>query len=287
MSNVILNGDYYKDVEVPLNHNNRAFRYGDGLFETIRIINGKPVFILNHIHRIVEGLNLLEIILPDILINNNLEKALIGLAKNNGIKKGGVARLTVWRNSYGKFMPANDNSGYLLELEPYPENKFVLNKSGLSIDIYKDMMMQLNKLSKFKHLNSQVNVLASIYARNNEMDDSLLINEEGLIVESTNSNIFIVSNGTLYTPPLSDGCVGGTMRMNLINAALQLNIGTYESSLNQQHLLMADEVILSNAIRGIQWVNAFKHKRYFSKFAETFVKKINEMVLDINSDSDQ
>ena len=279
MSNVILNGDYYKDLEVPINHKNRAFRYGDGLFETIRIINGKPVFILNHIQRIIEGLKLLEIIIPDILINDKLEQALIGLAKNNGIKKGGVARLTVWRNSDGKFMPVNDNSAYLLELEPYPVNKFVLNKSGLSIGIYTDMMMQINKLSKFKHLNSQVNVLASVYARKNEMDDSLLINEDGLIVESTNSNIFIVRNGTLYTPPLSDGCVGGTMRMHLINAALELNIGTYESGLNQQHLLMADEVFLTNAIRGIQWVNAFKHKRYLSKLAEELVQKINKMAV--------
>jgi branched-chain amino acid aminotransferase len=178
MSNVILNGDYYKDFEVPLNHQNRAFRYGDGLFETIRLINGKPVFLRNHIQRILEGLKLLEIKISDILINDKLETALIGLAKNNGIKKGGVARLTIWRDSNGKFMPVNDNSAYLLELEPYPENIFSLNKSGLSIDIYQDMKMQLNKLSKFKHLNSQVNVLASIYARKNEMDDCLMINED-------------------------------------------------------------------------------------------------------------
>lgn len=288
MSNVILNGDYYKNHEVPLNHQNRAFRYGDGLFETIRLINGKPVFLKNHIQRILEGLKLLEIKVSDILIDDKLETTLIGLAKNNGIKKGGVARLTIWRDSNGKFMPINDNSAYLLELEPYPENIFVLNKSGLSIDIYQDMKMQLNKLSKFKHLNSQVNVLASIYARKNEMDDCLMINEEGLIVESTNSNVFIVRNGTLYTPPLSDGCVGGTMRMNLINASLDLNIGTYESGLNQQHLLMADEVFLTNAIRGIQWVNAFKHKRYFSKLAEELVEKLNEMALNpINSNLDQ
>ena len=282
MNNVVLNGVYYKDSEVPINHQNRAFRYGDGLFETIRLINGKPVFLKNHLQRIIEGLKLLEINIPDILINDNLKIALIELAKRNGIKKGGVVRLTIWRDSVGKFMPINDNSSYLLELEAYPENKFVLNKSGLSIDIFHDMKKQMNKLSKFKHLNSQMNVLASIYARKNEMDDCLLINEECLIVESTNSNILIIRNGTLYTPPLSDGCVGGTMRMHLINAALELNIGTYESGLNQQHLFMADEVLLTNAIRGIQWVNAFKHKRYFSKLAEVLIEKINEMAINSN-----
>jgi len=288
MNNVIFNNDYYKETEVPINHQNRAFRYGDGLFETIRLVDGKPVFVKNHVQRINEGLKLLEINIPDLLTNGKLESELINLAKLNGVEKGGSARLTIWRDSSGKFMPLNDNSAFLLEIEPFPENKFTLNKTGFSIDIFQDMKKQVNKLSKFKHLNSQMNVLASVFARKHEMDDCLLINDEGLIIESTNSNIFIVRNGTLYTPPLSDGCVGGTMRMHLINAALQLNIGTYESSLNQQHLLMSDEVLLTNAIRGVQWVNAFKHKRYFSTMAEMLIEKIRQMALQsISSDSDQ
>jgi branched-chain amino acid aminotransferase len=288
MSHVNFNGECYKDSEVPINHQNRAFKYGDGLFETIRIINGKPVFVKNHVQRIKEGLKILHIDAPEILINEKLENSIVTLAQKNGIEKGGSARLTIWRDSSGKFKPTSDNSAYLLEIEPFPENIFMLNKSGLSIDIFQDVKKQVNKLSKFKHLNSQINVLASIHARENELDDSLLINEEGMIIESTNSNIFIVRNGTLYTPPLSDGCVGGTMRMHLINAALELNIGTYESSLNQQHLLMSDEILLTNAIRGVQWINAFKHKRYFSNLAEVLVEKINELaMMPFNSDSDQ
>jgi branched-chain amino acid aminotransferase len=288
MSEVNFNGTFYQDTEVPISFQNRAFRYGDGLFETIRIINGKPVFVKNHVQRINEGLKFLNINIPELLINGELENDLRTLALKNGIEKGGSARLTIWRDSSGKFMPLNDNSAYLLEIEPFPENIFKLNKSGLSLDIFQDIKKQVNKLSKFKHLNSQMNVLASINARNEEMDDSLLINEEGMIIESTNSNIFIVRNGTLYTPPLSDGCVGGTMRMHLINAALELNIGTYESSLNQQHLLMSDEILLTNAIRGVQWVNAFKHKRYFSNLAEALIEKINELaMLSVSSDLDQ
>lgn len=288
MSNVIYNGDFFKNTDVPINHQNRAFRYGDGLFETIRLIDGEPVFVRNHVQRINEGLKLMGMKMPEFLINEKLENELVNLAKKNGIEKGGSARMTIWRDSSGKFMPVSDNSAYLLEIEPFPENKFVLNKSGYSIDIFQEMKKQVNRMSKFKHLNSQLNVIASIFARKNELDDCLLINEEGMVIESTNSNIFIVRNGTLYTPPLSDGCVGGTMRMHLINAALQLNIGTYESSLNQQHLLMSDEILLTNAIRGVQWVNAFKHKRYLSKLAEKLVDKINEVASQsLSSDSDQ
>ena len=125
MSNVIYNGDYFKDAEVPINHQNRAFRYGDGLFETIRLINGKPVFVRNHVQRIKEGLKYLGINIPESLVNGKLEHDLLDLAKKNGIEKGGSARLTIWRDSSGKFMPVSDNSAFLLEIEPFPENKFV------------------------------------------------------------------------------------------------------------------------------------------------------------------
>ena len=178
-------------------------------------------------------------------------------------------------------MPEKDESSYLLEITAFPSNLFGLSKSGKSIDIYQDMRKQINLMSQYKTLNSQLNVMAAIHARNKGVDDNLICNEDGMIIESTNSNVFIVSNGTIYTPPLADGCVGGTMRMNVINAAIELNLSVYESSLNQQHLLMANEILLSNAIIGVEWVNAFKHKRYYSNVASKIVDQLNKDALKI------
>ncbi len=281
MSKVYFNGKVFSEDKVPVTYKSRAFRYGDGMFETIRIINGKPIFIENHIQRILKGLSTLQITSPDILEFEKLNAILADLAQNNGITKGGFARLIVWRESEGRYMPESDNSSCLIEVVPYPNNLFVLSKSGKSIDIYQDLRKQVNIIGQFKSLNSQLNVMAAVHARNKGVDDNLICNEEGLIIETTNSNVFIVSNGTLYTPPLSDGCVGGTMRMNVINAALELKLNVYESSLNQHHLLMANEILLTNAIQGIDWVNAFKHKRYYSNTALKLVDQLNKTALNL------
>lgn len=282
MSKVFFKGKIVDEKETAITFRSRAFRYADGLFETIRIMNGKPVFLKNHIDRIKNGLELFKISVPEILLDEEkLSNAIKDLALKNGIEKGGVCRLIVWRDSEGRYMPDTDNSEYLLEISPYPNNLFLLSKSGKSIEIYQEMRKQNNFLSPYKTLNSQLNVMAAIHARNKGIDDNLVCNEEGMIIESTNSNVFIVSNGTIYTPPLSDGCVGGTMRMNIINAALELKLSVYESSLNQQHFLMANEILLSNAIVGIDWVNAFKHKRYYSTVASKLVDQLNKDALNL------
>jgi len=281
MTKVYFNGEFYNEDAVPITFKSRAFRYGDGMFETIKIINGKPIFLENHVIRIKKGLSTLQITIPDILEIEKLNTVILDLAKKNGIQKGGFGRLIVWRESEGRYMPENDNASYLIELTPYPNNLFVLSKSGKSIDIYQEIRKQTNIIGQYKSLNSQLNVLAAVHARNKGVDDNLICNEDGLIIETTNSNVFIVSNGTLYTPPLNDGCVGGTMRMNVINAALELKINVYESSLNQQHLLMANEILLTNAIQGIEWVNAFKHKRYYSTTAQKLVDQLNKTALNL------
>lgn len=281
MSKVYFNGEFYNEDAVPVTFKSRAFRYGDGMFETIRIINGKPIFLENHVIRIKKGLSTLQITIPDIIEVEKLNSAILDLAKKNGVQKGGFVRLIVWREAEGRYMPENDNASYLIELTPYPNNLFVLSKSGKSIDIYQEIRKQINIIGQYKSLNSQLNVLAAVHARNKGVDDNLICNEDGLIIETTNSNVFIVSNGTLYTPPLNDGCVGGTMRMNVINAALELKINVYESSLNQQHLLMANEILLTNAIQGIEWVNAFKHKRYYSTTGQKLVDQLNKTVLNL------
>lgn len=282
MSKVYYNGKIVDEKDISVTFKSRAFRYADGLFETIRIINGKPVFIENHINRIIKGLELFKISIPELLIDKEkLVEVIQEICLKNTIEKGGMCRLIVWRDSEGRYMPENDVSAILIEVSEYQNNLFTLSKSGKSIEIYQEMRKQINFFSQYKTLNSQLNVMAAIQARNKGLDDSLLCNEAGLIIESTNSNVFIVSNGTIYTPPLTDGCVGGTMRMNIINAALELKLSVYESSLNQQHFLMANEILLSNAIVGIDWVNAFKHKRYYSSVASKLVDQLNKDALHL------
>jgi branched-chain amino acid aminotransferase len=120
--------------------------------------------------------------------------------------------------------------------------------------------------------------MASLFAKKKNLDDCLIQNDRNNIIESSNSNLFIVSNGVLYTPTLDDGCIGGVMRMQIINLALEHKIKVYECNLTPQHLLAADEIFMSNAIQGIQWVSSYRTKRYFNEHSKKFIQILNNSI---------
>jgi branched-subunit amino acid aminotransferase/4-amino-4-deoxychorismate lyase len=261
-----------------LDVSNRAFQYGDGLFESIRIVNGKPCFLKNHIKRLFEGMSLLKLDPPSHFSLEFFEEQISILVARNGIKTGGRVRLSVFRASGGFYLPNNNTASFLLEVKPHKYNRYELNEEGMKIDLFPDIKKPVNQFSLYKTSNALLYVMAGLYAQENELDDCLLINNTNNIIEATSSNIFIVSNGVLYTPALEDGCVGGTMRMNIVNLAIDNNIKVYECSLNSQNLLSADEIFLTNAINGIKWVGSYKQKRYYNKVAKSLLDKLNETV---------
>jgi len=258
---------------------NRAFQFGDGLFESIRIINGRPCFLDNHLNRMKLGLQALDISPGPDFDLDRLEGELFALIKENDINQGGRARITVSRAPGGRYNPTTEEGvDYLIEAQSLERNHFALNEKGLVLDVYTDMRKQVNRLSCFKTLNCQLYIMASLKAKADHLDDVLITNDKDIIIESANSNIFIVSNGVLYTPPLDDGCLGGTMRMEIINTALRNDIKVYETSLRPQNLLVADELFLTNAIQGIRWVSSYRQKRYYHRMAEQLVGFLNQEV---------
>jgi branched-chain amino acid aminotransferase len=142
-----------------------------------------------------------------------------------------------------------------------------------------DFKKDINKLSVYKTLNCQLYVMAALSARDKGLDESLIQNNKLSIIESTSSNIFIVSNGVLYTPTLEDGCVAGTMRMNIINIALENKIKVYECTLSPHNLLAADEMFLTNAVRGIEWVVGYRTKRYYNDMSKRMMALLNETAI--------
>jgi branched-chain amino acid aminotransferase len=185
-------------------------------------------------------------------------------------------RITFYRKSTGFYMPKQDEITYFIEAEPLADNEFVLNATGRMVDIFTDYKKEINKLSVFKTLNCQLYVQAAIHARDKGLDEALIQNNKLSIIESNSSNLFIVSNGVLYTPTLEDGCVAGTMRMNIINLALENKIKVYECTLNPQNLLAADEMFLTNAVRGIEWIVGYRTKRYFNDMSKRLMVVLNE-----------
>jgi branched-subunit amino acid aminotransferase/4-amino-4-deoxychorismate lyase len=249
-----------------LSTDNRAYHFGDGLFETIRIINGAPCFMDHHWARMITGAGLLRIELPPTLDRAGAERRIKELVERTGTTSG-RCRLTLYRSGGGQYRPATNAGAYTLEIAPLADATYTLNEQGLMVDIWPEMRKPINELSRHKTMNCQYYIMAALWSQQRGLDDCLLQNERGNIIESSSGNLFIVSNGVLYTPSLSDGCLGGVMRAQIINVALSNGIKVYECSLNPQNLLAADELFFTNAVRGVQWVSGYRTKRYMHRMA--------------------
>lgn len=269
------NGEVIQNNGPVIRSGNRGYLYGDGLFETIRVVNGKPINLNNHVGRLLEGAKSLKMRTPSFYSAEFFEKLIIDLLERSDIKYGGKCRLSLDRIAGGTYTPESNEVEYFLEVYPLENNLFQLNPKGLEIDLFMDLRKPKNFLSGFKTKNGLIYVLASIAAKEKGVDEFLLHNENGGIIEATSSNIFVVSNGVLYTPGLEEGCLAGTMRMQVINLALENGIKVYECNLMPQNLLVADEIFLTNAVQGVKWVSGYRTKRYINTTAKQFIDLLN------------
>jgi len=277
---IYLDGKYIPESDPVFHIQNRAFRYGDSIFETMRIVNGRLCFWPDHFKRLKKGAALLGYEIDEQFSEENISDAIRTLFDKNEIKSDARVRLTVFRKDGGYYSPETNNISMALEVEPMTEEGYALNVKGLTVDIFSDYKKIRNSLSAIKNGNSIIYVLAGVYKTKNNLDDCILVNDNGNIIEAINSNIFAVKNGVLYTPPIEDGCVNGVMRSQVLKIAEQSRIAVYEIELKMNVLLNSDEVFFTNAVSGIRWVGAYKAKRYFNNSAKFFIEKLNQFVLE-------
>lgn len=278
------NGEILDGSGYTIKTGNRAFLYGDGVFESIRIRSGKTLNLENHIKRMLEGARQLKMRPPSYYNVEFFAGKIDELIQKSGIVSGGKCRISLDRAIGGTYMPEANEVEYFIEVHPIEHNQFELNPKGKEVDIYMDLKKEKTFLSNFKTKSGLIYVVAAINAKEKGLDDYLLTNYSGGILESTNSNLFVVSNGVLYTPGLEEGCLAGTMRMQVINLALQNNIKVYECNILPQNLLVADEIFLTNAIQGIQWVSGYRTKRYFNTTARKLVDILNAHWAEVTND---
>jgi len=257
---------------------NRGHLYGDGLFESIRVVHGKMVNLDAHIQRMLDGAIALKIRIPSFFTTAFFQERIQELLKKSEIEESARIRISLDRVAGGTYLPDSNDASFIIEVFPLEQEKFELNKKGFEVDLYTEIRKHKSKLSGFKTKNGLLYVLAAIAAKEKGLDDYLLTNPRGSILEGTNANIFIVSNGMLYTPSLEEGCLGGVMRMTIINLALENGIRVYECSLLPQNLLVADEILLTNAIKGVQWVGGYRTKRYQNTVAQKLTDLLNDSI---------
>lgn len=228
----------------------RAFIYGDLIFETIKVVDAKPQLINYHYKRLTHSAQLLKFLLPNNFSLNvftkQLTDALGVLNKSEALANQYRLRYTLYRKSDGFYLPHNNQTNYFTDIflfKPKPIN------TALKTGIYRQLHKSIGFLSNIKSGNALVYTMASIWAKENNLDDALILNEYGRIIEATSSNLFWVKNGTTYTVPLSEGCVNGVYRMHILNTQ-----EVTEKICTLNDLSLADEIFITNALYGKQLI---------------------------------
>lgn len=274
-------GDFFKSGENTISHRNRAFAYGDALFETIRCLGTEPLFIDRHWARLSNGMRMLKMDPGDHLTKEVLTHYIGKLLNRNRIFKGARIRLVVYRNEGGLYAPETHLISWTMESSELEHEHYELNTRGLVTEIFDGVYKPVNQLSNLKSANALVYVMAGIFRKEQEMDDCYILNQYGRIAETNHSNLFILLDDKLITPPLSEGCIAGTMRDTVIELARKEGLKVEERGILEKNLLEAEEVFITNAIQGIQWVGAYKDKRYFNFVARKLIRALNSKTFNL------
>lgn len=259
------NGQLFREGKAVISPDNRSFRYGDGLFETIRVINNDIKLKDFHFERLLNGMKLLQFDIPDFFTPAHLEADILALCKKNRIEGGAVVRLVIFRSDGGLYDLENMRPNYIIQGLPFA--KFPqLKETGkpMTIGVYPDATKSCNIFSEVKSNNFLPYLMGVIYAKQKAWDDCLILNQYGRIADATIANIFWVKSKTIFTPPLSEGGVAGVARRFLLE---QLPLSGYkveEKPLSVDELQQADEVFLTNALRGVRCVGVFDTCTYTS-----------------------
>lgn len=272
------NGNLVAFDDVKITPNNRAFKYGDSIFETIKVVNGKLVFWEDHYFRLMASMRMLRMKIPMNFTLEFLEEEILKTVSINEIKKNRRARLSVTRKDGGFYTPNTNEIDYLIESQEIE----YLTKSSYKVDLFKDFYVYSGHLSTVKTNNKLIHTLASIYAKENDLDNCFLLNERKGVVEATNASLFLVKGTVIKTPPLTEGCLKGVAREKVISVITSSNDYTIEETIiSPFEIQKADEVFITNSVMGIQPITNYRKK----EFSTTISKKlsISLRILEVTS----
>ena len=265
------NGAIIEKADLPSADIARATMYGDAVFETLKMQEGKLFFIEDHYFRLMAGMRILRMpISMDFTPEFFIEQA-ERLAEEVAIENGRL-RIQVVRVADGKYTPSEDQSTvWWMELEELEPIEYIHAEKGLTVDLFKDHYIQPGLLSTIKSSNSLPYVLGGVYARENNLDAVLMVNDNKMLVEANASNVFVLKGDVLRTAPLEDGALRGVFRKNLLNWGKEIGLQVKEESINPFDLQKADEIWLTNTISGVQWVEKYRKNTYKGDKAKELV----------------
>lgn len=258
---------------------NRAFLYGDAIFETIRIVNGKVLFLEDHYFRLMASLRIVRMQIPDFFTLEYFEEQIIATCNANTVKETAyVVRGTFFRNGKGKYTPNERSISFCLQCEPLQENSYEYQTNDYEVTLFNDYTIGRNLLSTLKTTNKILQVTASIFAEENGYKNCILLNDSKNVAEFINGNIFLFKDKIIKTPPLTEGCVNGIIRKNLLKNKTAIQGYTIEEAIiTPFELQNADALCLTNIVAGVVGITQYRKKTYNKELGLLLHERLKEM----------
>jgi len=281
------NGEILDKKDFSLDLSNRAFRFGDSIFETIRVFNGVVVFIDDHYSRLKSTLEIVKIRLPEYFTKEYLHSEIIKTLHSQSTSLNARVRLTIFRKESSSiyFVDSRDSFDFVIELVPLNYSNFDNHIDDYEIDIFEDIKKSKGILSQIKSNNVLLHSIAGSVVTEKSINNIVLVNEDECLTEAVNANVFIVEGNTISTPKLSDGCVDGVMRKSVIKIIKeQTDFNIEIRSIDKNELFSSEEIFLTNSIIGVQSVDKYRTNSY-SKVVSSVIRE--KLIGNINSLMDQ
>lgn len=275
-----INGNLLEDDNALLTIHNRGYNYGDALFETIRVNSGNILFWEDHYFRLMASMRILRMQIPMQFTPEFLQHEIIDIVSKNGLSNSSArVKLMVHRVAGGLYTPLSNKIEYTISVSALQSGFYTITEKEYEITLFKDHYVAADLLSTLKSNNRLINILGGIFAKENGFDGCLLLNSNKMIVEALNGNLFLVKGNTIKTPPLTDGCLKGIVRTQLLRILDKLpEYQLEEASISPFELQKADELFITNVITGILPVTKFRKKSYGSKTSKRLLGILNTRV---------
>jgi branched-chain amino acid aminotransferase len=255
---------------------NRGFLFGDAVFETCKIVDNQVLFLEDHYFRLMSSMRILRMEIPMNFTMEFIEQQILELVQLNAVENSARVRITVFRNSGGFYLPKTNEISYLIQCSELNSKEYLLNTARYEVDLFKDFYITKQLLSTIKSTNKAVQITGSIFASENDLQNCLVINDSKNVVEALNGNLFMLKNRKLITPPLSEGCLNGIMRKQILSIAKSMDIELVEEPISPFDLQKADELFISNVISGIQPISKYRKKDFDAVFAAELIVQVNQ-----------
>ncbi len=272
------NGQLYSS-ETILSNSNRGFLYGDAVFETVKIVNSKILFLEDHYFRLMSAMRIVRMEIPMNFTMEYFEEQILILVNTLNYSQSARARITVFREDGGNYLPETNTVSYLISASKLQSQHYSIENNQYEVDLYKDYYVAKHLLSSIKTTNKIINVTASIFAKENSLDNCLLINENKNIIEALQGNLFMLVDNKLITPPISEGCLNGIMRKQIISIVKKMpKMVVAEEPISPFELQKASELFITNVIKGIQPITRYRKTEYKKDFAIKLLQELNTLI---------